>query len=130
MSKSRGNGFSIFTGQKDLRKQVMKFVTTSEPLEAPKEPGGSVWELYKLLATEDEQATLAQKLRAGNYGWGHAKQDLFEALDRELGPMRERYESLRADEKKLDEILADGAARARVIAQRTMARVRGAIGID
>ena len=130
MSKSRGNGFSIFTGQKDLRKQVMKFVTTSEPLEAPKEPAGSVWELYKLLATDDEQAALAQKLRAGNYGWGHAKQDLFEALDRELAPMRERYEGLRGDEKALDEILADGAARARVIARRTMARVRGAIGID
>lgn len=129
MSKSKNNGFSIFLGEKDLRKQVMKFVTGSETLEEPKQAAGTVWELYKLLATEEEQRELAQKLAAGNYGWGHAKQDLFVALNRELTPLRERYEALRADEKGLDRTLEEGASRARVIARATMDRVRSAIGI-
>lgn len=129
MSKSKGNGFSIFLGEKELRKQVMKFVTGSETLEEPKEAKGTVWELYKLLTSDAEQAELAAKLAAGNYGWGHAKQDLFVALDRELKPLRERYEALRRDEAELDRILADGAERARTVARATMARVRSAIGI-
>jgi tryptophanyl-tRNA synthetase len=129
MSKSKNNGFSIFTPEKDLRKQIMKFVTGSETLEEPKKAAGTVWDLYALVASEAEQAELKGKLEAGNYGWGHAKQDLFVALDRELAPLRERYTALRADEAGLDRALSDGAERARVIARRTMDRVRGAIGI-
>lgn len=129
MSKSKNNGFSIFLPEKDLRKQVMKFVTGSETLEEPKEAKGAVWELYQLVASEAEQAELSAKLAAGNYGWGHAKQDLFEALNRELGPLRERYTAIRADEAGLDRTLDEGAEKARVIARRTMQRVRSAIGI-
>jgi tryptophanyl-tRNA synthetase len=73
---------------------------------------------------------MADKLRAGGYGWGHAKQDLFEALDQHLTPMRERYNTLRADQAQLDAILEEGAQRARAIAQETLGRVRLAIGID
>ena len=72
----------------------------------------------------------AGKLRAGNYGWGHAKQDLFEALNRELAPMREKYEALRPNEKELDRLLEEGAEEARKIARATVRRVRTAIGID
>ena len=56
---------------------------------------------------------MARKLRAGGYGWGHAKQELFEALDAQLAPLRERYVALRADEAALDGVLAEGAERAR-----------------
>ena len=72
---------------------------------------------------------LAERLAAGGFGWGDAKQMLFEAIDAELGPKREHYNALRADEAKLDELLAAGAERARVHARETMRRVRDAVGI-
>lgn len=131
MSKSRGNGVPLFASPKELRKVVMKFVTGSESLEEPKDPeSATVFQLYKLVATPEQIDELARKLRAGGYGWGHAKQDLYEALEAELGPKRERFEALRADEAALDRILEEGAEKARVIARRTVARVRQAIGID
>jgi tryptophanyl-tRNA synthetase len=85
--------------------------------------------MYKLIATPEQTAQLAAKLRAGNYGWGHAKQELFEVLEAQVAPMRERYVELRSDPVKLDAILDAGAEKARVIARRTMERVRAAIGI-
>lgn len=130
MSKSRGNGVPLFASDKELRKVVMKFVTGSEPLEAPKDPeSATVFQLYKLVATPPQIEAMAAKLRAGGYGWGHAKQDLAEALEVELAPKRARFETLRKDEAGLDRILEEGAAKARVIARRTMDRVRAAIGM-
>ncbi|MEO0323181.1 MAG: tryptophan--tRNA ligase [Myxococcota bacterium] len=128
MSKSRGNGIALFWPQKKLRKTIMKIVTGSEPLEAPKEPEGTLVELTRLL-TPHVADEMAGKLRAGGYGWGHAKQDFFEALDAELAPMREKYEALRGDEAAIDAMLVEGAERARVRAARTMTRVRQAIGM-
>jgi tryptophanyl-tRNA synthetase len=130
MSKSYGNVIPLFGTAKELKKAVMSIVSGSEPLEAPKEPEGTtLFTLYTLLAGRAEADVLAQKLRAGNYGWGHAKQDLLAALEHTLGPMRERYQTLRADERALDAVLERGAERARVIARATMERVRDAIGI-
>jgi tryptophanyl-tRNA synthetase len=130
MSKSYGNVIPLFGTQKELKKAVMSVVTSSEPLEAPKEPEGStVFILYNQIAGKERAAVLADKLRAGNYGWGHAKQDLLEALESELGPMRERYQALRKDEAGLDRTLGQGAERASRIARATMERVRDAIGI-
>ena len=95
MSKSRGNGVPVFASAKELRKGIMKFVTGSESLEAPKDPASAtVFQLYQLVATPPQVEELARKLRAGGYGWGHAKQDLYEALEAELGPTRERFEAL------------------------------------
>lgn len=131
MSKSYGNVIPLFGDAKSLKKTVMSIVTGSEALEAPKEPEGTtVFTLYKQVAGADKAEELARKLRAGGYGWGHAKQDLVSALDETLGPMRERYQQLRGDEAKLDALLEAGAARARVIARATMERVRDAIGIS
>ena len=130
MSKHYGNRIPLFAPSKQLRDQIMKYKSDSAPLEAPKEPDGNiVYELYKLVASPADAEAMAGKLRAGGYGWGHAKQALFEALDAHLAPMRERYLALRADEAALDAVLADGAERARVIAERTMQRVRSAVGI-
>jgi tryptophanyl-tRNA synthetase len=130
MSKSGGNAVALFDEPKALRKAVMKFVTGSEALEAPKPSDGTtVFELYKLVATEAEVGAMREKLAAGNYGWGHAKDDLYQVLERELGGKREIYRALRADEKQLDAILEDGAERARAIAKRTVDRVRRATGI-
>jgi tryptophanyl-tRNA synthetase len=130
MSKSYGNTIPLFAPQAVLRDAVMKYKSDSAPLEAPKQPEGAiVFELYKLVASEAQVQDMASKLRAGGYGWGHAKQELFAALDGQLAPLRERYAALRADERQLDEVLEAGAQRARVMAQRTMARMRTAIGI-
>ncbi len=130
MSKSRNNVIPLFGSQKDLKKAVMSIVTGSEPLEAPKEPEGTtVFTLYRQLAGAEKAAQLAGRLRAGNYGWGHAKLELVEALEATLSPIRERYQSLRGDEARLEKLLAEGAERARVIARATMERVRDATGI-
>jgi tryptophanyl-tRNA synthetase len=130
MSKSHGNVIPLFATQKELKKIVMSIVSSSEPLEAPKEPEGTtLYTLYTHVAGAEKAELLAQKLRAGGYGWGHAKLDLLSALEDELAPLRERYLKLRADEAELDRLLEAGAARARVIARATMERVRDATGI-
>ncbi len=131
MSKSLGNTIPLFDPPKRLRKAVMGIKTSSEDLEAPKEPKGStVFELYQLMASDGDTEALAEKLRAGGYGWGHAKEDLYQALEAEIAPMREKFEDLRNEADVLDDILDSGAAKARVIANRTMRRVRDAIGIS
>jgi tryptophanyl-tRNA synthetase len=130
MSKSYGNAIPLFAPQKALRDALMKFKSDSAPLEAPKQPEGAVvYELYKLVADDAAVAEMARKLRAGGYGWGHAKQELVAALEAHIAPLRERYLALRADEAALDVILAHGADAARRIATRTLTRVRAAIGI-
>ena len=130
MSKSKGNAIPLFASAKKLRKIVMKIVTGSEDLEAPKpSEGTTVFELYRLVADEAAVADMARALEAGGYGWGHAKQDLYEALEAELGPKRETYRALREDEARLDAILRAGAEKVRPIARATLARVRGATGI-
>jgi tryptophanyl-tRNA synthetase len=130
MSKSYGNAIPLFSSSDQLRKAVLKYKSDSTPLEEPKVPEGAVvYELYKQVATPAQTEELAQKLRAGGFGWGHAKQALFEVLDARLTPMREKYLALRADEAQLDKVLAHGAERARERAQRVMQRVRTATGI-
>lgn len=131
MSKSRDNTIPLFGPAKKLRKVVMRIATSSEPLEAPKDPEPStVFQLYRQVASPEQVAQMERKLREGGYGWGHAKEDLAQALESELGPMRERYEALRPDEPRLDAILAQGAEKGRAIARETLRRVRRAVGIE
>jgi tryptophanyl-tRNA synthetase len=131
MSKSLGNSIPLFDPPKRLRKAVMGITTTSEELDDPKDPEGStVFEIFKLLATADEISDMAEKLRAGGYGWGHAKEDLYQALEREIAPRRDKFEQLRKEPEVLDDILDAGAAKARQVAGRTMRRVRSAIGVE
>ncbi|MEY4577982.1 MAG: hypothetical protein RL701_2685 [Pseudomonadota bacterium] len=131
MSKSYGNTVPLFAPSKALRSAILKVKSDSTALETPKEPEGAlVYELYKLVADPEQQAALAGKLRAGNYGWGHAKQELYEVLEARLAPMRERYLELRSHPERIDAVLEAGAVEARKRAQRTIARVRRAVGID
>jgi tryptophanyl-tRNA synthetase len=131
MSKSYGNTIPLFAPSKALRSAILKVKSDSTPLEEPKQAEGSlVFDLYKLITTKDQQTALATKLQAGNYGWGHAKQELYEQLESHLSPMRDRYIHLRQNPTQIDEILAAGAAQARKKAHRTMQRIRAAIGID
>lgn len=129
MSKSYGNGIEIFLPAKALRKRVMQIVTDATPLEDPKDPDhDNVFALYRLFARPEQAAELAARYRAGNFGYGHAKQELYELLEVELAPRRERYEHLLAHPVEVEAVLEAGAARARAIARTTLARVREACG--
>lgn len=131
MSKSYGNVIPLFSGEKELRKLVMRIVTNSQGVEEPKDPDTCrVFSLYKLFASEAEQAELAARYRAGGMGWGVAKEALFQVMNRELTPIRARYEAVLADPAALDKTLARGAERAREIASRTLSRLRKTVGID
>ena len=130
MSKSYGNTIPLFAPPEALRDALMRYKSDSTPLAAPKEPDRAiVYELYKLVASEADALEMARRLRAGGYGWGHAKEALAAELEAHVAPLRERYLALRADEARLDAVLEDGAKRARAIARRTMRRVRAAIGV-
>ena len=108
----------------------MAIVTDSTPMEEPKEPEGNfVYELYKLFATPEEVASMAASFRAGGYGYGHAKKALLEAYHRLFDPYRARREELAKDPSMLEDILRDGAAKARACAGAVMEKVRSAVGL-
>ena len=128
MSKSYHNTIELF--DPSAKKKVMGIVTDSKTMEEPKEPeGNSIYELYKLFATPDEVAEMAAKFRAGNYGYGHAKKALLEAYHRLFDPFKARREELAKDPAALEDILQDGAKRARAAAAPTMEKVRKAVGL-
>jgi tryptophanyl-tRNA synthetase len=131
MSKSYDNAVPLFSSAKELRSLILRIKTGSEPLEAPKEAGPStVYQLFQLLVDPQRAAKMVEQLaHDSSYGWGHAKQDLYEAIEAELGPKRELYQRLRGDAAYLDEVLCRGSEQAREIATATMARVRSAIGV-
>jgi len=130
MSKSYNNTIQLFEDVKSIKKKIMGIVTDSTPMEAPKEPeGNSIYELYKLFATPEETAEMAAKFRAGNYGYGNAKKELFAAYERMFAPFRERREKLAADESYVEDVLKAGAVRARAEAEKTMSHVRAAVGL-
>ena len=131
MSKSYNNTIPLFTPEKNLHKTIMRIVTNSQGVEDPKDPETSqIFLLYKLFADNDEQAALAGRYRAGGMGWGEAKEELFRVVNRELAPIRERYDAIMADIPALDKILERGAEKARPIAAATVGRFRKAAGID
>lgn len=129
MSKSRNNYIDIFLPEKQLRKQVMKIETDSTPMEEPKNPEDcNVFALYKLIASSKETEDLAQKYRAGNFGYGHAKQELYELILKRFEKERERFNYYMGNRKELDDILQQGAEKAKNIAQKTLSRIRKEIG--
>jgi tryptophanyl-tRNA synthetase len=130
MSKSYHNTIELFEDAKAIKKKVMAIVTDSTPMEEPKEPeGNSIYELYKLFATSEEVAQMAASFRAGGYGYGHAKKALLEAYHRLFDPFREKREALAKDVDKLEDILREGAKKAREAAMPLMETVRKAVGI-
>ncbi|MDR2493962.1 MAG: tryptophan--tRNA ligase [Spirochaetaceae bacterium] len=130
MSKSYGNTIPLFAPEKELRALVMRIVTNSQPVSEPKEPETSqIYQLYRLFAAPEERDDLARRYLAGGMGWGDAKEELFHVMRRELSPLRERFEAVISDPNHVDDLLARGAAKARVIAKETLRRLRHAVGI-
>jgi tryptophanyl-tRNA synthetase len=130
MSKSYGNTIEIFAEGKPLQKTVMSIVTDSKTVADPKDPARcNVFALYSLFATEQEKAELAARYRAGGMGYGTAKELLLEKINAHFGPARERRKQLAKDPNQAEEVLRQGAQRARAEAQQTMALVREAVGM-
>lgn len=130
MSKSYGNFINIFLPEKELKDVLnKKIITDATPLEEPKDADNSViFQLYKLIATEDASAVMRSKLEAGGYGWGHAKSDLLGAILHRFAEERKVFGQLQADHTALDACLREGAERARVVAEATLRKVRSALG--
>jgi tryptophanyl-tRNA synthetase len=130
MSKSYGNTIGIFDEGKALKKKVMSIVTDSTPLDAPKDPDTcNVFALIKLFADEATQNEIAEKYRAGGYGYGHAKNDLLDLIDTSFAEERARRQELEARPDYVRDVLRHGAARARDTVNPVMARVREAVGV-
>ncbi|MDD5706339.1 MAG: tryptophan--tRNA ligase [Kiritimatiellae bacterium] len=130
MSKSYGNTIELFGDPKETRARIMRIVTDSTPLEAPKNPDTcNVFALYKLFATGDEAEALAARYRAGNFGYGTAKKALAEAFETAFAPLRRKRAELAAQPERVEAILQAGAARARAEARRTLDAARRAVGI-
>lgn len=130
MSKSYNNTIPIFGNPKSIRKTVMSIVSDSTPMEDPKDPSKcNIFALYKLFATPEELAQMEANYRGGNYGYGHAKQALFEKMQEHFAPMQARRDELAQNPDYVWDILRDGATRARVEAEKTMEKVRVAVGL-
>lgn len=129
MSKSRRNYINIFLPEKELKKQIMSIQTDSTPLEAPKDPDScNVFTLYKLLASEVQSAEMAERYRAGNYGFGHAKTALYELILEKFAEPRQKFAYYMQHLEEIDAILGKGAEKAAVVAQQTIKRVREKLG--
>jgi len=131
MSKSRNNIINIFQEDKPLRKQVMSIETDSTPLEEPKNPDTcNVFAIYKLLATPEQTEQMKGNYLGGNYGYGHAKQALFELIVDKYKEPREKYKYYMENIGEVDALLKAGAEKAAVIANGVLGRVREKLGFN
>ena len=129
MSKSYDNTIPLFAPKAQLQKLINTIVTDSRAPGEPKEVEGSaLFQLYQAFATPEETAAMRQAYADG-IAWGEAKQKLFECIDREVAPMRARYEDLMAHPEKVEAVLQAGAQRARALATPLLARLRSAVGL-
>jgi tryptophanyl-tRNA synthetase len=129
MSKTYGNIIDIFLPEKELKKQIMSIVSDSTPLEAPKNPDtDNTFTIYSLLATLEQRQAMREKYLAGNYGYGHAKQALLELILEKFKREREAFNFYMANLPELEKKLEQGEAKARVIAQQVLKRVREKLG--
>ena len=130
MSKNYDNTIPIFADDKFLRKQVMRIVTDSKRPEDPKSPDEcNVFNIYKYFAAEDDIASRRKAYHEGGLAYSDIKQELYALLSEFFGRHRDTYRKLLADKPHLDEILNQGAEKARAVAEPVLERVRRAIGI-
>jgi len=130
MSKSTGNGIDVLQPAKKVKKQVMAIVTDSKELEDKKDPTNcNIVNLYKLMANESEVQEMEEKYRAGGYGYGHAKLALLEKIEERFSPAREKYEYYMSHTDELDDILLQGATKARKVAEGFLEKTLKACGI-
>jgi tryptophanyl-tRNA synthetase len=129
MSKSYGNTIDVFAAEKELKKQIGSIITDSTPLEEPKNPDtDTVFALYSLLSSPAESQALRERYLGGNYGYGHAKNELFSLILDRFGPARNAFDRWMSDPQALEETLHQGAFKASQIAEGVLQRMRKALG--
>jgi tryptophanyl-tRNA synthetase len=130
MSKSYNNTLEIFEDPKAQRKKIMRIVTDSRPMEAAKEPEGDhLFQLFSLVATDAEREEMAAMYRRGGFGYGEVKKALADAAERYFAEPRARRAELAGNPARVQEILADGANRARQQAAAVLKRAKTACGL-
>ena len=129
MSKSYDNVIALFGPREQLRRQIMSIVTDSRAPGEPKDTEGSaLYAIYRAFADDAEAADFARAFADG-IGWGDAKQRLFERIDVEIAPMRQRYQHLMAHPGEVETLLRRGADKARALATPLMRELRQAVGL-
>lgn len=129
MSKSKGNTINVFLPDKKLRKQIMSIQTDSTPLEEPKKPeGDTVFELYSLMASSEQIAEMKSNYERGGYGYGHAKQALYELILEKYKEPREKFYYFQENPEEVEQALQTGAGKAKAISDQVMLRVRDRLG--
>ena len=130
MSKSYDNTIPLFAGgSKALREAIMRIVTDSRLPGEPKDPDScALFTIFRAFASETETAAFRRALEEG-LGWGEAKQVLYERIEADVAPMRERYDTLMADPAAIEVILQEGARKARAIATPKVAGLREVLGL-
>jgi tryptophanyl-tRNA synthetase len=130
MSKSYGNIIGIFEPEKDVRKKIMSIVTDSTPVEEPKDPEKcNVFALVKLVASAEELSEWEKRYRSGGMGYGEVKKRLAELMIEYFKPFRQKRAEFENNIDYVKNVLAKGAARAKAVAAKTLARARKAVGI-
>lgn len=132
MSKSRNNIIDVFDTENAIKKLINKnIITDNTPLEEPKDPdSATVYQLYKLLASDEDSKMMADKLKAGGYGWGHAKKELLEKVVSSFSEERAKFEHYQSNPKEVEEVLLEGAQKAKKVAKATLDRVRNSLGYN
>ena len=129
MSKSKGNLINLFQADKKLRKQLMGIVSDSTSMEDPKDPDtDTTFALFKILASEIQTAEMRANYQSGNYGYGHAKQALYELILEKFGGAREKFDYYMNNQNEIDAVLAIGAEKAKKVADSVLERVRAKVG--
>jgi tryptophanyl-tRNA synthetase len=129
MSKSYNNTIDVFLPDKEMKKQVMSIVTDSIPLEEPKNPDTcNVFKIYALVANSAQKESMRAKYLSGNYGYGHAKTELFELLKVKFEKEREIFNYYMANLNELDKKLNEGEEKAKATAQKVLNKVRQKLG--
>ncbi|MCI5724601.1 MAG: tryptophan--tRNA ligase [Fusobacterium gastrosuis] len=129
MSKSYGNTINMFASKKTLKQQVMSIVTDSTPLEEPKNPDNNIAKIYALFNNIDKQNELKEKFLAGNFGYGHAKNELLESILNHFAEAREKREKLKENMDLVHDILNEGSKKARAIAIEKVQRAKEIVGL-
>lgn len=131
MSKSYNNYIDIFLPEKQLKKNINTIVTDSTPLEEPKNPDScNVFKLYSLIAEETQTSGLRNRYLAGNFGYGHAKTELFQLILEKYKEERKIFDHYMLNPGELEEKLAAGEVKAQVIATEMLDKIRGKLGFN
>lgn len=129
MSKSYGNTIQLFSDEIALRKSINRIVTDSKLPGEPKDENCALAQIYALFTSKEKNADFKKRLSQG-LGWGDAKKELFEVANAYLSPMREKYNYYMQNPKIVEQILHDGAKKARFVARKVLNKVRKRIGVS